>query len=119
MGEGWVVMLDTLRRVDALLDRMSFLGVSSGDPTDDENITNDIVNAMNELEQVGVKKEHTEKDECQVHYSYKQFTIVVYWNEADEFTCDINNHDGQTIYSSSDESMDTLVKWIKAILKIR
>ena len=119
MGEGWVVMLDTLRRVDALLDRMSFLGVSSGDPTEDAHITNDIVNAMNQLKQYGVKEKQQEKDECQVHYSYKRFTIVVHWNEADEFTCDINNHFGEEMYSSDNASIQTLVAWIKATLNMK
>ena len=119
MGGGWVVMLDTLRRIDALLDRMSFLGVSAGNRTQNENTTKNIETAMNTLIQKGVKQEHKEVDECQVHYSYKGFTIIVYWNGVNEYICDINNHFGEEMHSSSEASITKLVAWIQKTLNIK
>ncbi len=112
-------MLDTLRRVDALLDRMSFLGASAGNSTQNKTTTKNIVTAMDTLTKKGVNEEHQEVDECQVHYSYKGFTIIVYWNGVNEYVCDINNHFGEEMHSSSEASITTLVAWIQKALNIK
>ena len=119
MGEGWVVMLDTLRRVDALLDRMSFLGASAGNRKMNVAKTAEIVNAMNTLTQYGVIEKLQEIDACEVSYSFNGFTIIVYWNGAGNYTCDINNHFGEEMYSSDNASIQTLVAWIKATLNMK
>ena len=119
MGEGWVVMLDTLRRVDALLDRMSFLGASAGSRKKNMAKTAEIVNAMNTLTQYGVTEKLQEIDACEVSYSFDGFTIVVYWNGVSEYKCDINNHYGEEMHSSSEASITTLVEWIKKTLHMQ
>lgn len=119
MGEGWVVMLDTLRRVEALLDGMSFLGVSTGDPTKDMAIIGMIRRDMLPMVKKGLIYECQVIDQCQVHYSYKGYTIVVFWNENDQFTGVITTNGGQFLYSVYANSVQNMLERLETRLGIK
>lgn len=113
------MMLDTLRRVDALLDRMSFLGVSSGNSNQNMVTIGMIINDMSQIVKAGgLKYEDQVVSECEVHYSHPQYTINVYWNGDGRFACDIRTHSGQLVDSLTASSVITLANWLKAKLGI-
>jgi hypothetical protein len=115
MGEGWVVMLDTLRRVEALLDRVSFLGPkrpAESDIRSDEKdaYVNEIQNSMNKFLGNGFTFIGVDTELNRVNYRYhipNRSTFILYVYHRTFYKCDI--YRGSTLVNSlGSNSLDEL-----------
>jgi hypothetical protein len=142
MGEGGVVMLNTLRRVEALLDRVSFLGpkrprsegsrhVGRNDDvmiepmprgnrhgSSNDAIIKHIIKEMGILVKTyGLRHISNTTDQCEVTYQFKDLNFHVRYVETGSYVCHIVSEGGEVDEELTATSISEMIQGITDIMR--